>query len=224
MPNTTQQLQNTGEEKVPLQPTDSTKINQTSKLFELTVMVTNPTCNNPVSHASVIIKDCANNKFCRVSFYPCCKKAASMIGEATAKFYMSYISKKWCGESAVRLYSDINLTLEDFVGKINKKFCCFETILYNCSDAANYTLNYFFPPSLNCRVNIAYQAYKLATFPCCIATLGCTSFFGAPPLTNGPVDVLKKAQLLSKYYGDKSKLDIASNDEPKAPTQQTMKP
>ncbi|HSW69303.1 MAG TPA: hypothetical protein VLI69_03965 [Gammaproteobacteria bacterium] len=80
------------------------------------------------------------------------------------------------------------------------------SVLNNCSDAVNYTLNYFFPN--NEGIEIAWKTFKCVTFPAYIATLGYfPCLFGAPPGINHPKDVMKKAWLLSFKYGKKSTFD-----------------
>lgn len=114
-----------------------------------------------------------------------------------------------CWWNAVKLYSNIDKSFDEVFKEFNTKFshtcgsccCCgkFNLICNNCSDACNFTFNYFFSNRVK---EMALQTYKCATLPCYIATCGKTSFFSALPCINTPQDMLKKADQLSKTYGE----------------------
>lgn len=138
------------------------------------------------------------------------------------------IKTESCMPHFIILYSHIENNLDEFSEAIkqymNPNHCdkmhesqC--SIVNNCSDAVNFTLNYFFPD--NRCVEGAWQTFKCITFPVCIGTFGFFSCcFGAPPGINQPKDVMKKAWLLSFKYG---KNPMETNiQEYKAPELQKM--
>jgi hypothetical protein len=116
----------------------------------------------------------------------------------------------YIGPYRVSLYSDADVSFSQFQEDIKNKFPKFHGCFSNCADAANFTLNYFFPLEENLLEEIIMQAYKLATFPItialCCGTMQPASLFGSPPGMNSPADVMKKAKLLSLSYGKHSNL------------------
>ena len=181
-------------------------------MFELTVKTTS-NCTNVVSHSEIKIIDLETKKCYVVSFGP----EHSSVGSSSSHKIQAFDDSEqgWrvgCYQpEKVVLFSNLDKTLDDFIKTIERRCDCFELACNNCSDATNFTLNYFFPRSKNPGTEALWQTYKCVTFPFCIATFGLTPFFGAPPLFNAPQDILKKAKLLSRYYGDHKKLPIISS-------------
>ena len=176
-------------------------------MFEITVKISKP--RNILSHAMVKVKEMQTEKCYIVSYGETYGETGTSVQHVVNLFDNELNFKEkfpyfdcWLPDQMV-LHSHRKITLKKFIEDIENKFknSTFSYCCNNCADAANYTLNYFFLRSKNGGVETMWQTYKCVTFPCCIVTCGMTPFFGAPPLTTGPCDVLRKAQLLAKYYG-----------------------
>lgn len=126
----------------------------------------------------------------------------------------------------VILYSQTKNTMDEFSAHVSQYMNKgnyspnknkFSMYFNNCSDAVNFTLDYFFPDNDNSEEKM--QAFKLRTFPLYITTCGLSPcFFGTPPGINQPKDILKKARWLSFQYGKKPYLQEVS-----APLHQRMR-
>ncbi len=200
-------------------------------MYKIIVKVSSYCCcypnNNDFTHLSLEIEDLESEskKVCSVSFTP---------DQSYAGFY-GQINSNSPIISTVVLYSNIDIDLDDFKKELNRnynnidgpcdegvdicsltsfQFCC-----HNCSDAGLFTLKYFFPVTDNKIVEAKWQTYKIVTFPLCLATLGCFPFFGSPPLTNGPADIIIKAQLLYSTYGDMNKIPLFPKTKEKQKTE-----
>lgn len=97
-----------------------------------------------------------------------------------------------CCDSVITLYSDKNF--EKFAQQLKLKFNFTEcSPCNNCSDTADFTLDYFFPEKKK-QIDIYYALYKVL---CCWGSaLFCTRFFPGPCFINTPGDVHKKARII----------------------------
>ncbi len=197
-------------------------------MFEITVKIDEP-MNNAQSHAEVRIKDLMSEEIYIVSFSKKKRPAGTTKEKKITMFnYEELVSKNntnCYGPRSIKLYSNIETSMQEFITDIEEKFRHFNLCFNNCSDAANYTLNFFFPVSENKKVEEIWQSYKRKTFLCCLVTGGVLPFFGTPPFTNGPLDILKKAQLLSKAHGDESREAFQHDEgyvEKEEPADQSM--
>lgn len=176
-------------------------------MFELIVDVDDQADNYCDVHAQVQIKDLKTQEKIIISFI----NNRQLFDNESED--LNEIKSSCCRPKPIRLYSDRHVTLEQLKKDLEHRYQYFSKCTNNCSDAVNYTLNYFFPISQNRGVEFIYQTYKALTFPCCLATCGFTPLFGSPPLTNSPQDVRKKAFLLSRYYGDPDKIVINNENQ-----------
>lgn len=187
-------------------------------MYKITINALSCCCypsNNDLTHVSLEIEDLESKRIFSVSFTPQ-HLNAGIDGQIVPN--VSIIS-------TVVLYNATDINLDDFKKDLNRKFnnhdrslhelcsgdelcrlTSFQFCCHNCSDAALFALNYFFPVQHNKKIEAAWQCYKLLTFPCCLATLGCSPFFASPPFTNGPGDIMRKAQFLARTHGDIKKI------------------
>jgi hypothetical protein len=97
-----------------------------------------------------------------------------------------------CCDSVITLYSDKNF--DEFARQLAAKYNFVDCgPCNNCSDTADFTLNYFFPEKKK-QIDTYYAIYK--TFCCWGSILLCNRFFPGPCFMNTPGDVHKKARIL----------------------------
>ena len=183
-------------------------------MFEITVKAMG-LYNNWMSHCEIKIQDMSSPEECYIISVNPDQLKKGTNKPSKIESFDSEATLACAKPEKISIYSNRDTTLEDFIQDIEEQCLCpFELCWNNCSDAANYAINYFFPRSENVCTEATWQAYKFLTFPFCIATLGCTPFFGAPPLINAPYDIYRKAQLLSRDYGDPVQLELRGSEEP----------
>jgi hypothetical protein len=128
-------------------------------------------------------------------------------------FFVGEVDEGCSQPEPIKLYSNNKHSLSKFEEDITERFKCYTECFSNCSDAANFTLNYFFPRMDNPKKEAIFQGYKCITSPVCLITGGFVPYMASPPLFNAPIDILIKAKLLATRYGESKKIPLLENEK-----------
>lgn len=192
-------------------------------MFEIIVKADNY-LNNMGGHVKIKIKELKTKQIFIVNFSPKYPSPTTKKPRAITKFDAEVKDSDCCQPEAIKLYSDVHGSLNDFIIKINQKYDSFGLFCENCSDACNFTLNYFFPICENTRVERIWLTYKAITCLGCIGTLGFIPFLGSPVCLNAPFDIVMKARWLARAHGQREALGyIAGSRVEEEPHKMVMK-
>lgn len=148
-----------------------------------------------LQHASVLITDMQTNKSFLINHLPSnWKKVAAPLAKAGFDHF-----EKSCVNDIVTLYcKDSRKNIKEFSKLYSKKFSNkkFNIFTNNCSDAANFAIEYFFPDVAKREFCIAYDALCCLL---CVGTLGLKCF--SPSCMSLPIDSFDRVKELEKNYG-----------------------
>ncbi len=149
-------------------------------------------------HASVIITDLVNNETYFVSNIP------KGINKTNAPLYSiipdSQRMEETCDRSIVTLFcTDHNKSLADFKSAYEKNFSNkhFNFFTNNCSDAANFAIDYFFPDAR--KLDELCSIYNSLSSLFYFGTIGAGCF--PPSCISTPSKTFREVKRLEKYYG-----------------------
>lgn len=165
---------------------------------EITINLFGSCCMHYCTHIAAVVRNPSEKKAILIEY----EKVSAIKEFRLHQIYEFQEKENSCCVSTVKLYSNKNM--HDFLKAFNTKFkpkgYCYCS--YNCADAVQFLLDYFFPNE-RCYASL-YTGYQLL---CCfgfIGSLGLLNCFPAPPCTIvTPTDVYKKAKLLSFSYGNR---------------------